>query len=765
MKKSIKKAFSVFVACFIVASPLLAQEVIKKDSIQQKIKNEEGDRGVMLSASSATGPRDINVGLPPGVGGTPVLENGLPVVYFSWPELPNRAWRMDGMLDMRCFQLLDLRHTSIQYGEIGYSVSTWDNLGTDNLRGNIKLASNHYGLLNGTANLSGPLNKKGLQFSVGAYANYDPGYFDVGFTNYYADQTQMYKAALTQRYKFEGGVGSISAMYKYIKSGGMLMSFSPYVYKGDGKVGEYNGLKIGRNSFFEPSGKIQLMNPYTGDIEERDMINDYRTSSHNLDIIGSNEFKSSGLNLNYTLRYREAKGSIHIPAIASVMDATPGMFTYMDGTPYTGKDVSLVLKKGTKEIPIKTLAGVFELSKKSHNHHWKLGLTEQYYDIDNFLTTTSFYYQEVKHQPAKLQMVGVTDKYGNLPNYNSHLEANDGWENKLSLWFLDTWDISSAFTLKYGARIEAQSIKGKYATAANRTNGIFNDVPWLTFDKTYWNKGGYADLTIKLADSFGLLAEGGYNQWAPHIETYAGQIPVDGKQANILNAGFGVYYNHPMVSLVSKATYITKDNYLTRVSMTSSSNPNVSAMQTIVYDIEALGWTTDAVLKPFNGFNLHLLATLQAPKYKNYEGTAKFNNASVTDEAYNYTGNTVTSVPKLILEIDPSYQFRSLKIWGTARYSSKTYANLSNTIYFAPRWETFTGINYTFNKNLSAGVTVVNPLNSSGASGTIPGADLWSKAEVDKRLEDAKKNGKDGIPFAGTYIRPFTVEFSASYRF
>lgn len=761
-----RAVFFVFCVCTAFGVSAQKQDTVQKDSIRQKT---EGDKGVMLSASSATGPRNINVGLPPGVGGTPIIENGLPVVYYFWPEFPNRAWRIDAMTDMRRFQLLDLRNTSIQHGEIGYSVSTWDNLGTDKLSGSIKIPSNHLGLLSGTANLSGPLNKKGTQFSVGAYANYDPGYFDVGFTDHYADQTQMYKAALTQKYKFGGGTGSLGFMYKYIQSGGIMVSFSPYVYKGDGKVGEYNGLKIGRNSFFEPSGKIQLMNPYTGKIEESDVIDDYKTSSHNFDIVGSNKFQESGLNLNYTLRYRKAKGSVHTPAIAAVMDAAPGAFSYMDGTPYEGEDVSLVLKKGTSEIPITTAAGVVELGKKSKKHNWRLGLTEQYYKIDDFLTTTSFYYQEVKHKPAKLQVTpgfsniyGQTDVHGNRTNYNSHLEANEGWENKTSLWFLDTWDISKMFTLKYGGRIEMQKIDGKYATAENRTNGMFNDTPWLTFKDTYWNKGGYADLTAKLTNSFGILAEGGYNQLAPHIETYAGQVPVEAKQASIKNAGLGIYYNHPVVSLVSKGFFITKDNYLTRVNMTSSSNSNVSRMQTIVYDIESLGWTTDVVVKPFRNFDLHLLTTLQSPEYKNYSGVAQFDDPDVADQPYNYSGNTVTNVSKFLMEIDASYLFKQkLKLWATARYFSKTYANLTNTIYFAPRWETFIGANYAFSKRLNASLTVVNPLNASGASGTIPGADLWSKEDVDNKLN----NGKNGIPFAGTYIRPFTVEFSMAFNF
>lgn len=37
----------------------------------------------MLNAANNTSPRDVNIGLPSTVGGITILENDLPVVYFS----------------------------------------------------------------------------------------------------------------------------------------------------------------------------------------------------------------------------------------------------------------------------------------------------------------------------------------------------------------------------------------------------------------------------------------------------------------------------------------------------------------------------------------------------------------------------------------------------------------------------------------------------------------------------------------------------------
>ena len=60
------------------------------------------------------------------------------------------------------------------------------------------------------------------------------------------------------------------------------------------------------------------------------------------------------------------------------------------------------------------------------------------------------------------------------------------------------------------------------------------------------------------------------------------------------------------------------------------------------------------------------------------------------------------------------------------------------------------------NKRLALGCTVVNFLNQTGAKGSIAGAELITKEEA-KRI-------KNQI-MTGSYLRPFTVEFTASLKF
>ena len=135
---------------------MLAQQ---KDSLSVKGKAVEGEdtRNVMLNASSNTGPREVNIGLPSSVGGITVLENDLPVVYHFWPELPSRTWRPSQSLQMK--GLMSVSESTVTLGDFGYAVSSYTKTGGDktSLIGTLK--GNHHGYYLGDVNLSGRLGQ------------------------------------------------------------------------------------------------------------------------------------------------------------------------------------------------------------------------------------------------------------------------------------------------------------------------------------------------------------------------------------------------------------------------------------------------------------------------------------------------------------------------------------------------------------------------------------------------------------------------------
>ncbi|WP_185144510.1 hypothetical protein [Apibacter sp. HY039] len=760
MKKNRKKLnkikiLTVSSLALLGGASLTAQVKQKSDTIKTSAE-QKGDSKVMLNAANNTGPRDVNIGLPASVGGTTVLENGLPVVYFFWPEVPTKTWRGDAMLNK--YSLYDLGQTAINIGDVGFSLSSYDNLGTDDFQGKLNLESNHYGLLRGSANVSGPINKKGLKYSAGAYVSMDPGTFNAkGLNTYYSDQAQIYKLALTQDYKFTGGTGSITALYKYANVKGIGQKYSPFIYGKNGEVSEVPGFKIGRKSYYERSGKVTLMDAFSGDLVQRDVLNDYGSQSNTIDVIGKNNF-DNGLNLNYIVRYHSAKVGTYIPIMAGISKAAAGEFVYADtGEAYTGSNAQGVLILATKRTPIQSLTGTIELGKKSESswgtHDWKVGVNEWFYDIDKYATESAMYFQEVAPNPRKLIKAGSGANANGDFNLNGGLEYHNGRENKFAFFALDKWTVSKSLEVNVGARLEYQTLRGDYQ---DRNLGLQTLTgPKTKIDKDWFNQSYMVNAIYKVNEKFGLLGDLNYIEQAGHLENYNIGVDPKIKKSKIPSAGFGVFYNHPIISVVSKATYITRDEYRSTVNFSNPNNPGEVKRETTKYDIETIGWTTDIISKPFKNFELHFLLTLQDPKYKNFVGQVGFNDGSVAK--YDFTDKYVTGISRVLIEIDPSYVWKDLRVWASARYFSKQYANRPNTVYFASRWETFAGLEYKINKHLSLSSTIINLLNQKGAQGDMGDADLLLTAEQAKQ--------KEGTILSGTYIRPFTVEFGLKYNF
>ena len=149
---------------------------------------------------------------------------------------------------------------------------------------------------------------------------------------------------------------------------------------------------------------------------------------------------------------------------------------------------------------------------------------------------------------------------------------------------------------------------------------------------------------------------------------------------------------------------------------------------------------------------MHLLGTWQDPRYKNYTNEFVFSDG--TKEIIDYTGNHVTGISQLMLEFDPSYTWKNLKVWASARYYSRQYVSRTNLAYFAGHWETFAGVDWKIFEPLKMSVNIVNILGQNAAKGSI---------DVAETITDPSE--LNNLVMSGSYIRPFTVEFMLTYNF
>lgn len=753
--------------------PLFALTCAQAQTNESKDKSgssskEEGNRNVMLNAASANGPREIQIGLPSA--DVNVLENGLPVTYATNPHSVNSNWRSDASLSH--VGLLKISETAITTGNIGYAVNSFTQLGQEGFHGKLDYKSNHFGLQEFSLNLNGSMGK-GWYYSANMYQDFDPGTFNIKLTPY-QDRTQIYKAALTKLY--DKGRGEFTAIYHYSNSHPVYTfatQSAPFIYVGDGSVKEYGDFKLGTTSYLPTDNNIVYRDMRTGQLKQTTLYD--ASENHSSEVTLMNTYKwDNGLTWKIIGRYDNAHGALVYQTPMSLIKVS-GDNTYnyvtrgIDGqlTPYKGDYVQTrmsCLNSGD----IDELMFTSELSKKFRTSTLRVGLNEWYYNID-YTSNTTMYDQSVPADGGyAVRLYDANKRSDYFYDFNKNAsEYYKGHENKLALYITHDWDITPKLNVYYGGRIEWQTLSGQNAAVKN-ANGEYVgrfadyylgataadgtvikptslDYDWLNYDLT-------AAVTYKLTNNFGFTGDFTYIVQHPKFENFAPATLPNTDKISVPLGRAGIYYNNSWLSLTSLFSYISKTNNNSTLNL--QHNGEIMAAP-LTYDIQTLGWTTDVVAHPFKGFDLHFLFTYQKPTYKKYETSVRFSDGYVG--TINATGNIVAEIPEVLIEIDPSYMItKDLKIWTSFRYFSKTYANINEAYYFNGHWETFGGINWQVNKKLSLGCTVVNFLNQTGAKGSIAGAELITK-------DEAKQY--DGHLMTGSYLRPFTVEFTASLQF
>lgn len=761
MKQKILSSTMLAIMLFSVYATVSAQELA--DSISGK-KADGNERNVMLNASDANKPREIQIGLPSE--DVNVYENGLPAVYSSAVHKLATHWRSDATLGE--VDLMTPSESAIMTGNIAYSINAFSKLGQKEFKGVLSYRTNHFGWQNVDMNVSGGINENWL-YTAGIYQNFDPGSFDPKFENF-NDRTQLYRAGITRL--FNNRRGKLSLFYKFSKSDALnsMINAAPFIYVGDGSVKELPNFHLGTSSYAPEGGRFQYMDVMDGKIKSGRFGDFTDNKAHEMAILFDYTFHNN-LKWTFNAKYMNAPSANSVDLGGSnISEATAADAFFIEDprTPYTGlvEGRRTWLHVGKVQNALLTS----ELHKQTGNHKLRLGTNEWFYYLD--YRSSSFQWKgTVSEYPQVLSRMnsdGSMSKFGGFNELSP--EYTKGYENKLAAYFTDNWQVTPRLNLYYGGRLEYYRMSadqipfGRYSGfhigdthtyTDNEGNVLSTDK--IQPHKVVKDKLNYAatvQFNYNIIRNFGLTADGTIATRFPRINEYAGTGPTEEqyKRVTIPLLRGGLFYHNDWINLTSMITYISKSNNIDQQNVTK---PGTTQSKTtlLIYDIQTLGWTTTAEIDPFKGFHLHALFTYQKPTYKNYFIESPFE--GVPD--LNADGNIVKEIPQILVELDPSYNITpDLRVWLSFRYFGKTYANLTNALYFNGRWETFGGVNWKVNKHLSLGATVVNFLNQKGASGTINGAELLSKEEAGKF---------NNHYMSGNYLRPFTLEFSASIAF
>lgn len=705
-------------------------------------------RNIMLNAESASSPREINIGLPSD-GGAAIMADG----FFHAHGVPDGPHHWAGGNAYEPVGTLGLMESVLWMGEYGLMVDSRTRFGGDVLSGAFTGATSTNGLIRLDAALNGPLGK-GWHFALGAYANYDPTSVNSP-SRMFVDQKQVYHAALTKRWS---STESLSLLYRYSQCADRVgggYSVAPFVYNGDGSIGLLNGFRLGRDCYMPADESASWMDLASGTMKSGDMSKLDSRRYHDFfalyDVVTDSGWNiEAGAHLIWMMPSSELSVSL-----AGIDNVNPGQgFSLPGGGDYSG----LVQNRLALLYDMHTLDGDlrFRAEKVYDRHHLKLGvnaiLAKQYESGSTFM-----FAHTVEANPSRIYRGGMST-WG----FNTNSIYMDAIKAKLMLTASDDWRPVDHLLVRTGINItplyndvfSAPRLEGE--TINTRVDGFNLADPALAqlhhFQRPGLNYALTEHLSWRLSPQLSAMAEGYYTMTEKATSYYRNAtLPSLKAIGNGLVRG-GLTFENDFMDATALVSYITSWNNAAAVSVTKQiGGVSETQLYTAQYGIGTLGFTLDGNVH-FGGFNLHTLATWQDPKYKNYGNKFTFSDGST--EEIDYTGNTVTGISRLMIEFDPSYKWRSIRAWASIRYSSRQFVSRTNLAWFSGHFETFAGADWDINPHHRISLNLVNLLMQSGAKGSIDIADT---------IDDP--SALVGYVMAGSYIRPFTVDLSYTYKF
>ncbi len=695
------------------------------------------DEVALLNASSASEPRAVPIGLPAAY--TVVRQDGLPVTYFWDPNATKIHWRQDGSLART--KTLPMSMTAILEGEIGVGVDSYTRFGSNKPGGHAQYQLNTLGKHDFNIGVNGKIVKD-WYFSLNAYNVYDPGNVKLQYTPF-ADRAQMYTATIKNIYDTKGS--NFAFLYKYSELRDLTTTVqqAPYYWVGDGSVRAIDDFTIGKSNYGSNDGVVEYIDVRTGEAKRSTYQDEAHTYSHEGKFMLDHYFdKNTRLDIRAKYSYTD-RGSV-ADNTQNVLKEQTRQYADRPGE-YTGHVQRRLIQLGKGTISDYMLTATMNFIR--NNHDFKVGVFD-YHERAKYSTSSVQYDHTVEANPVRLLFNGNA-----FFNKNNGSQYVDGWENKLGAYAFDTWKITPNIKVGYGARLEWFKLDADYIES-KRYNGFYLGGPTadgkgvVTTSKGKLNGLNYSFSlipTVNFTKDFGFDGELNFISMYRHLQGfYSDSGPLANVRPHTLGRA-GLFYNHKYFSVVSSFTYSFRKGDSGRIAVVG--DDGLSVQVPYKQAIQTIGWKTDLLLTPVKWFNLNVIFTLQDPKLHTYEFTA-------FDKQYDFSGKQMTGLSKVLLDINPRFNFGKFSIWASARYQSKQYANVGNCIFFNGRWETFAGASWKATKNIIFTANVVNVLNEKGPNGNVPGSAL---------MTDPTQYYNTLI--AGTYIRPFQTQFGVKVNF
>lgn len=704
-------------------------------------------RNVMLNAESASAPREINIGLPGG--GSLLVMDGFAHAH----GIPSGPHHWAGANANEAVGTIGLIESVLWYGEYGHCVDSRTRYGGDALSGTFTGTSSNNGLVRLDAALNGPLGK-GWYFAAGAYANYDPTSVHSP-SRLFVDQKQVYQAAITKRWSENE---SLSLLYRFSscadRAGGGY-SVAPFIYNGDGSIGLLDGFRLGRDCYMPADERAVWTDLVTGDKRDGDMATMDERRFHDLFVHYKRQTLSGwALEAAGHLVYMMPSKDLSV-SLAGIDDVhTDQGFSLPGGEVYSGyvqNRLAMVYDAKTLDADLRLRA-----ERRFEKHRILTGLNAIV--ANQYEAGSSFQFAHtVTANPVRIYRAGESSWA-----FNTNATYLDAVFSKINLFVSDEWSPKERLLLRTGIRLtplyndiySAARLEGE--TLNTRTDGF--NLADASLARLHHFQKGHMDYVLtehiawRIHPQLSAIVEGYYSMTGKAASYYKNaSLPSLKSIGNGLARG-GFSFESEGLDITGLVYYITSWNNASAVSVTKQIN-GVSETQlyTAQYGIGTWGVSMDGNWRN-GGFNLHVRAAWQDPKYKHYNNEFTFSDGSTA--RLDYTGNTVTGISKLMLEFDPSYRWGNVRAWASLRYDSRQYVSRTNLAWFSGHFETFAGSDWDITSNHRLSISLVNLMMQIGAKGSIDIADT---------IDDPSE--LISYVMAGSYIRPCTVDLSYTYQF
>ena len=712
------------------------------------------DRNVMLNAESGSIPRAIPIGLPESGLGSHIAEDGMILTeslarpYYLWSG--GNSYSSQGTLG--------ISETVIKMKKVSMIVDSYTKLGGDKTEAVVTMGTSSNGRVRVDAFAGGKLGGKWYG-SASAYINYDPTAVN-GHSRFFVDKKQIYKLTLSRK----TSDSQLDILYKLSICNDNVDHYSnaPFVYNGDGSISPfvYSGQKfrIGKDRYTPEDDLIPYVDVLTGEKKQGNMSNMDRRLFQTLSL-NYVKHTASGWDLGGKFRFgyspygNMSKTTISgIDHIVGGMSPTGARLTLADGTPFEGymqnRNINVV------ETNYVEMMGGFMADRKFARHTFSASV-QTMLGAQEEKTNTVTIAHSVAASPDRILLDG---QYA--WNANGSSLYYKGRKASLEAYAIDEWHVTNRIVLRAGARgrvlgFDMDSCPILEGETCNKRTAGFNlsngTARLVNIRRTHADYAAMGYASYNVAKGLNIVGEGFWSVIARTMPNYKGTtLPSETPSTSGMVRG-GLMYNSDMLDFTLMPSYITSLNNTKIVYVTKQIN-GVSETQayTAEYGIGTLGVTFDGNFH-WRQFSMHALCTLQNPRYTDYDNEFHFSDGST--DVISYTGNYVSGLSRMMLELDPSWKNANWRVWASARYYSRQYASRTNNAWFNSHWETFAGVDRQISPKLKLALSLVNVLMQDGAKGSLDVADTITDTSM-----------LEGYVMAGSYIRPFAVEMSLTWK-